>query len=275
MMSGETHAVDPGLRPAFVTERVIGANHVRAGKPCQDAAGGVMVGDAIAVAVADGHGTSAHGEIGAEFAIEVTLAALVQFAEGLAERGATLAEVQAYAEHPLRVQLVRAWAERVRGHSGDAAAPLLPFGSTLLFALTTPSFLLLGQLGDGDMLVVTDDAGVIAPLPPDPLAFADETPSLCLPEAWRSLRVLALPAPTHETLLLLCTDGYSKSYASDAVFQQIAPDYLGLVRAEGLVGLAPHLAGFLDQVTIHGSGDDIAVALVYWAPDAATTPEKE
>lgn len=267
MMSGSPATHPTGVRrPAFAIERVIGASHKRSGKPCQDEAGVWAVADAVAVAVADGHGTSKHADVGARLAVHVALAALVRFGEELGDRSARLSEVQKYAEHPLRVQIVREWAARVRAKAGDDQAPLLDYGSTLIFALSTARFLLIGQIGDGDVLLVDGNGTVTVPLPPDPSAFADETPSLCLPEAWHSVRVRALPPPEGEALLLLSTDGYSKSYATDATFRQIGPDYLDLVRDGGVPSLTPHLRGFLEQVTTQGSGDDIAFALLHWPP---------
>lgn len=270
--------VDDVRRPAFACARVIGAKHVRDSKPCQDEVGVRDVAGAVAVAMADGHGSSKHAEVGARLAVEVTLAALARFAEDLGERASRPAEVQTYAEHPLRVQIVREWVARVRSEAGDDEVPLLDYGSTLLFALATPEVLLVGQLGDGDILLVAQDGSVSAPLPPDPAAFADETPSLCQVEAWHSVRVRVLPVPTHEALLILSTDGYSKSYATDDAFRQIGPDYLELVRESGLSSLAPHLEGFLTQVTSQGAGDDIALALLHWpspndAPMSTSTIE--
>lgn len=265
MTSGEPDG--PAIRtPSFAFERVIGASHLRTGKPCQDEVGVLVAGQSFALAVADGHGSSKHAEVGARLAVQVTLPALVRFAEDLGTRSSNLAEVQRYAEHPLRVQIVREWAARVRGKAGTDEVALLDYGSTLLFALATPSFLMLGQLGDGDVLLVEGDGTTRTPLPADPTAFADETPSLCQHEAWQALRVLVLPPPADESLLLISTDGYSKSYATDAVFHQVGPDYLDLVRADGLSALQPHLRGFLEQVTTQGSGDDIALGLLYWAP---------
>lgn len=256
-------------RPAFAFERVIGANHMRSGKPCQDEVGICAVADTIAVAVADGHGSSKHADVGARLAVHVALAALMRFAEDLGERASNLMEVRKYAEHPLRVQIVREWTAQVRAKAGDDETPLLDYGSTILAALATPDFLLVGQLGDGDVLLINEDKTVNVPLPADSAAFADETPSLCLPEAWHSFRMRALPAPSQETLLLLSTDGYSKSYSTDAEFRQIGPDYLDLVRKDGVSGL--NLRGFLEQVTARGAGDDIGLAFLYWLPLASQT----
>lgn len=225
-----------------------------------------MVADTVAVVIADGHGTSKHADIGARLAVHVALTALVRFAEDLGERASNLIEVQKYAEHPLRVQIVREWKERVHAKAGDGETPLVDYGSTLLVALATPDFLLVGQLGDGDILLVNEDGTVDVPLPADPEAFADETPSLCLPEAEHSFRLRVLPTPKQETLLLLSTDGYSKSYPTDAAFKQIGPDYLDLIRKDGVAKLTLDLRGFLEAVTNQGSGDDIALALLHWSP---------
>ena len=230
-----------------------------------------MVADTVALAIADGHGSSKHADIGARLAVHVALNALVRFAEDLGERASNLIEVQKYAEHPLRVQIVREWKERVHAKSGDSETPLVDYGSTLLVALATPDFLLVGQLGDGDILLVNEDGTVDVPLPADPEAFADETPSLCLPEAEHSFRLRVLPTPKQETLLLLATDGYSKSYPTDVAFRQIGPDYLDLIRKYGVSALTPHLKGFLKKITTQGSGDDIAIALLHYSPLTSQT----
>ena len=261
----------PGQWPAVVAERVIGANHLRSGKPCQDEAGWQVVSSTVAVAVADGHGTSRHGDVGSRLAVQVTLAALVRFTEDLGERASNPIEVQKYAEHPLRAQIVREWKERVRAKAESDDPQFLEYGSTVLAAVATPDFLLLGQLGDGDILLVDEDGTVNVPLPADPASFADETHSLCLPEAEHAFRVRVLPAPERETLLLLSTDGYGKSYPTDAAFKQIGPDYLHLVREHGISGLAPLLRDFLTEVTTQGSGDDIALALLHWPAPASRT----
>ena len=272
MMSGNQEIdARSSRRPGFAIEHVTGANHLRSGKPCQDEAGLWMVADTVALAIADGHGSSKHADVGARLAVQVALTSLVRFAEDLGERASNMIEVQKYAEHPLRVQIVREWKERVHAKSGDSETPLVDYGSTLLVALATPDFLLVGQLGDGDILLVNEDGTVDVPLPADPEAFADETPSLCLSEAEHSFRLRILPTPKQETLLLLSTDGYSKSYPTDAAFRQIGPDYLKLIREDGVSRLTLHLRGFLEAVTNQGSGDDIALALLHWPLPASQT----
>jgi len=256
--------------PLVAGARVTGARHLRAERLCQDAVRVRATDRCAAIAVADGHGSAAKSDVGAELAVTVAIEALERFAAGLGpERSAVVRAVHAYAEHPLRVQITRAWTERVREDAGAADADLAPYGSTLIFALATQTYVLLGQIGDGDILLVDPERGVSRPIPPDPRCFAEETMSLCQREAWTELRVLALPPPEGEALLLLSTDGYGKSYASDADFEKIGPDYLALVHAEGLRAVEAQLGEFLAEVTQRGSGDDIALGMMYWPPPGA------
>ena len=221
--SGDDRPRAPSSRPpSLIQGRVTGARHVRDGRVCQDAIGGVVSGGVAVLAVADGHGTSLHGDVGAAIAVAVAVEHLTQFAAALGpERDVRSAH--AHARDVLRGQLVREWTARVRAQAGDDGADLVPYGSTLIFALATSAYLLVGQLGDGDLLLVDSSGLVTRPLAPDPNNFAEETSSLCQKDAWATLRVLATPAPAANTLLLLSTDGYSKSYATDAIFEMIAP----------------------------------------------------
>ena len=262
--SGDEPRAPSSPPPSLIQGRVTGARHVRDGRVCQDAIGGVVSGGVAVLAVADGHGTSVHGDVGASIAVTVAIEHLVQFAAAIGpERDVRSAH--AHARDVLRGQLVREWTARVRAQAGDDSADLVPYGSTLIFALATPAYLLVGQLGDGDLLLVDSSGVVTRPIAPDPNNFAEETSSLCQKDAWATLRVLTTPAPAPNTLLLLSTDGYSKSYATDTIFELIAPDYLAMLDEHGPGVVEAQLTEILEQVTVGGSGDDIALGMMYWA----------
>lgn len=283
MTSGSTSGREPDATPArdrrgpeLLLGLARGARHLREDKPCQDAIRGVREGDVVVLAVADGHGTSAHGDVGAELAVDVAVRQLLHFA---IEVGAAsdLRAVLAFAEYPLRVHIVREWADRVRRHAAVEDADLQPYGSTLLFALAAPWFLLVGQLGDGDILLIDASRQVARPINPDPRNFADETTSLCQDEAWKAMRVHAMPAPRAEALLLLSTDGYSKSYATDEDFELIGPDYLGMFHENSPDAVERQLPDILNAVSSGGSGDDIALGIVHWPRmfEAHTSPNED
>ncbi|HNN90614.1 MAG TPA: PP2C family serine/threonine-protein phosphatase [Pseudomonadota bacterium] len=273
-MSGNDPSAGPGGVPWVSTGCVTGARHLREGKVCQDAVLAVRQGDFVATAVADGHGTCKFGDIGANRAVEVAVSMLLQFAAGVhAQHPVELRSVHQYAEHPLRIQITREWASRVREHAASPDAELAPYGSTLLFALATPAFLLMGQLGDGDILLVDAAGAVSRPIATDARNFAEETASLCQNEPWLEIRLRTIPSPDTEALLLMSTDGYSKSYATDALFETIGSDYRDLFREHQDTGVTSQLPGFLREVTTQGSGDDIALSMLYWPKSAGVPPQ--
>ena len=273
---------------------VRGAAHRRSGLPNQDAmAWHAPAGpDApVVLAVADGHGAPLYirSHRGARIAVHVAVKLLRQFAASHAVQP-TLSAVKRVAADRLPRDLVIAWSEevaadlarepfsqreldgaaqRVSPEALDrlAANPLLAYGSTLLAALITAQYLLALQLGDGDILAVADDGSAAHwPLTPDPRLIANETTSLCSPEAWRHMRTYLQPAQTATArLLILATDGYANSFADRTGFLQAGSDLLAAVRAGGLPAVSRQLPGWLRATSAAGSGDDITVALAYRA----------
>lgn len=140
-----------------------------------------------------------------------------------------------------------------------------PFGSTLLAALLTPAFHLYVQLGDGDILTVSHSGQISRPpLPKDDRLLANETTSLCSPEAWRYVRVHFQPiVETPPALVLLATDGYANSFADESGFEQVAGDLHTAIRQDGHTAVARHLPDWLAATSAAGSGDDISVAVAY------------
>lgn len=198
----------------------------------------------------------------------------------------------------LGVALVETWRKSVTAHlqdnpfrapelallrrtAGTAACErvrrdgLLAYGATLIAALVTPQMLAWLQIGDGELLAVEEDGRVWRPVPADERLFADETTSLCLPEAWRDLRVglKALP-PRPPALLLLTTDGYPNSFREEAGFLQVGTDLLDLLRSEGWREVARALPGWLREASRVGSGDDASL-VVMCRPDIAPDDEEE
>jgi Protein phosphatase 2C len=269
MTSGEAASVrvaGPDRAPSIVQGVVRGARHVREGKPCQDAVHGTRTEELSVLAIADGHGSSARGDVGARLAVEVAVERLLDFADNLADTPThALRAVHDYAEAPLRSQMVREWTERVRQHANDREADLLPYGTTLLFALASANYVLVGQLGDGDMLLVDASQQVTRLFTTDPRHFAEETTSLCQADAWLSLRIRVIPPPEPSALLLMSTDGYSKSYENDEIFEKIGPDYLTMFGESDGAEIERQLPEILDAVSAGGSGDDIALGGMYWS----------
>ncbi|MBM7114918.1 PP2C family serine/threonine-protein phosphatase [Archangium primigenium] len=253
--------------PRIEGRRVTGARHQREGRPCQDAIAWARRADTWVLAVADGHGSSPRGGEGAQLAVEVAVEWLLDFHARLTpEQRTRPATVREWAREPFARKLVGEWSRRVResvGESPPEGDVLRAHGTTLLAVLVAPEFVLFAQLGDGDILVVQDSGQVMRGVEPDERHFADETDSLCGPQAWLALRVAVWPRPQGEVLLLLGTDGYSNSFENRADFERIGPDYLARVRERGLSQVAAELEALLSLTSERGSGDDITLGMIH------------
>jgi hypothetical protein len=152
--------------------------------------------------------------------------------------------------------------EGAEGRAAVASSPELAYGATLLAAAATDRVLLYLQLGDGEILSVNAQGTTTRPLPPDDGLIANQTTSLCQPEAWRDFRSSWVTDGALPTLVLLSTDGYANSFRSDDDFLKIGQDYLEIIREQGIASLAEELPSILTEATQQGSADDITLAIL-------------
>jgi hypothetical protein len=158
----------------------------------------------------------------------------------------------------------------VRDHLGhhpaspDETDLLRLYGTTLLAAAATPDWLVLLQIGDGDILLVSHAGEVQRAFERDARLLGVETTSLCGPRAERDvrIRVITLAGRTPPAMVLLSTDGYANSFRDDAGFLQVGPDLLHIIRGEGVRTVENSLEGWLNDCSEQGSGDDISVGLL-------------
>lgn len=261
--------VDSGQRWQVGAAKTVGAAHVRGGKGCQDAFCFRDLGGAAAIAVADGHGSprSPRSAEGAQIAAEVAVKWLEDLWHSLTpDSGApNLSAIKQTAENVFSRGVVREWRARI-AERPDAPRDVEEFGSTLLAVLATEHYLLCTQLGDGDILLVNQNGSVERPMPPDERLFANETTSLCMSDAWRDMRTEVRHIfDDPPALIVVATDGYSNSFVDDEAFLKVGPDYLALIREQGLPGVVATLEASLAEVSRRGSGDDISVGLLFLA----------
>jgi serine/threonine protein phosphatase PrpC len=274
---------------------VRGASHIRADRPNQDALRWWPrrgAGSTLILTVSDGHGGARYtrSHIGAGIAVRTAVQVLSRDLLGLYPTGvseADLAQIKGMCEEWLPKVIVRRWQERVQRHlrryplkpdeqtvwsspahsgSGSTARSdpgLRAYGATLLALVLTPHFHLYLQLGDGDMLTIGADGRVSRPpLADDERLLGNDTTSLCMSDAWRSVRLyfqpLVAPPPA---LILLATDGYANSFVDGDAFEQVGVDLLDAIQREGHQAIKDHLPSWLEHTSASGSGDDITVAL--------------
>jgi hypothetical protein len=257
------------------TER--GAAHHAAEVPNQDAVAAFPIGPCGAVAaVADGHGHSRHfrSERGARLAVTVGCRA----AHDLAPRLDSLAGT-GQAEDEMRGILVPAvaaqWRAAVRedvaadpfSRAEDAARgtddATIAYGTTLLLAIAWGQWLLLAQIGDGDIVGIRSDGGALLPVPGDPQLDGRHTTSLCMPGAENSFRVGAVDTSRAALLgVLLATDGYGNAQARDWE-AAVSADLAGLIATRPVQWLASQLPVWAAHcASLDGSADDTTLALI-------------
>jgi len=280
----------------IIGETVPGASHIRAGIPNQDSILYVRESNRtlpIVLSVSDGHGSPKcfRSDRGSRFAVKKAAYLVSEFLDE--RRGKfDLAEIESQKDYLPR-EFVKRWREAVEADlekepfaekefenlekKSDARArklvednPLLAYGATSLTVAMEEDFVIYLQLGDGDMLTVSETGEVTKPLPEDGRLLANETTSLCLPKAENDFRFLVQKISPEQSpaMILLSTDGYLNSFSSEAGFFQAATDILEMLRAEnGFNDINDNLKAWLEEATQMGSGDDCAVTIVY-RPDA-------
>ena len=175
-MSDATLEMPPArARPA--TWRVAGASvrgtsHARLNQPCEDAhAWRLLPGGAVAIAVADGAGSAAHADAGARAAVHAAVDALAAAVKGAPE-GWTAA---------LDAALSAALAA-VQGEAARRGTEVRELACTLIVAVATADLVAVAQVGDGGLVVATDE-GLRALTTPVSGEFANETVFLTTPGA--------------------------------------------------------------------------------------------
>ncbi len=276
----------------IIGETVPGASHIRAGIPNQDCILYVRESSRslpIVLSVSDGHGSPKcfRSDRGSRYAVKKAAYLLSEFLDE--QRGKfDTAEIESKKDY-LATEFVKRWREAVEADlkdepftekefenlekKSDARArklvednPLLAYGATSLTVAMEEDFVLYLQLGDGDMLNVSETGEVMKPLPEDPRLLANETTSLCLPKAEKDFRFLVqkISASDSPQMILLSTDGYLNSFSNEAGFFQAGTDILQMLAGEdGFDAVNDNLKAWLEEATHMGSGDDCTVGIIY------------
>jgi hypothetical protein len=264
-----------------VTGTARGRSHVVRDRPNEDAVAHrpLPAIGGIVVAVADGHGHDRHFRSATGSALAVQVAC--QVAEDLATEPGRFRRRPAPVERiqdRLPSAVLTSWRAEVARHvsahpfteqeqSGldvDGDGPEVPYGSTLLVAVITASWLICAQIGDGDLVAVSPDGGYCIPVPGDAALDGLRTTSLCQPSALDSFRVGGRDlAAKPLAALLLATDGYGNSQAADPWQPDWARDMAELTAERDSEWFAKQVPGWAELCASgEGSSDDTTIALL-------------
>jgi hypothetical protein len=279
-----------------------GASHAQSKLPNQDSVVTESVGPVgIVAAVADGHGHWRHvrSARGSRLAVNVgcqvgqELAGLLDDGEsGSGQAGdpprdlSTAAQISELVRDILVPAIVQRWRSAVL--ADVAAAPFtdeeedlrqngddatIAYGSTLLLAVALRQWLVLTQIGDGDMVGVRADGGAVLPVPDDPQLDGRYTTSLCGPDARSDFRVAVIDSSQNPLVaVFLATDGYGNAQIADQWAGAFSADLANLLRERDEQWLASQLPSWAARcASADGSADDTTVALLLAPPELPRT----
>jgi serine/threonine protein phosphatase PrpC len=236
----------------------------------------------VFLAVADGHGSerSFRSQQGAKFAVRAAKSVCEDILKSYnAIRPISQKEEMVRLAHNLPHQIVNLWRKMVEGHLNQhpfrnkeklsngrhtLENTYLVYGTTLLIVLVSEYFIIYAQLGDGDILTVLDGGQICRPLPRDERLLANETTSLCMPDAENNFRLkIEIVESIPPSLILVSSDGYANSFLKETGFLQVGSDLLTLIRQEGIDNVRNALPDWLNETSTEGSGDDITAGILY------------
>jgi len=260
-----------------------GAAHQAMGLPNQDAVAAHQIRpDALVAAVADGHGHRRHfrSARGSQLAVAIACEAAGELTARLDEFEAAR-QIESEALHKLVPTITGRWRDAVRedvaadpftaqeeATRADRDDALIAYGSTLLLAIAGRRWLVLVQIGDGDIMGIQPDGRPLLPVPRDPSLDGRQTTSLCGPRAEDEFRAAVVDASTTPLLgVLLATDGYGNAQVADPWADAVSADLAELINdrpPEWLAGQLPLWAGRC--ASADGSADDTTIALLIAPP---------
>jgi hypothetical protein len=263
-----------------LTESVRGATHHRNGLRNQDAVAHYQaeVGLPLIVAVADGHGSArcTHSHLGAMFAVEAAIDSVLTVFNS---PDLNLSQIRGLVER-LPQTLTHCWRDKVDSYIKKLGIedclrtkpltknPYLPFGTTLLVTCVLKDCILYWQIGDGDIVVIQADGMPITPIPNDARLLGNDTTSLCSKKPWQDFRYAFSPlVNVPPKAIFLITDGYKNSFKQVEGFYQALTDINDFIGTDGADSVKQDLAGWLNETSQQGSGDDISLAVIYVAEE--------
>lgn len=264
---------------------VQGASHMRSGKECQDSLKKVVKDSGtVILAVADGHGSDScpYSKTGSFAAVNVFCKILGDYLETytgqqemlftfLKREGDTKIAQEIDAEWKRRILRLHTRCKREipldADNNEDKEAVYKLYGSTLLGLVITEQFLFAFQLGDGDIVKVSEN-GVYHMIEADKI-LGTETHSLSKAESWKKAITLIRKREEKEkmpVMYMLSSDGLANSYRNDDEFKKTCMDYYILLKEHGVKAVSDQLKTWLQETSEMGCGDDITALFAYEVP---------
>ena len=258
-------------------ESVQGASHIRTGRECQDSLKKVEKDEnTLILAVADGHGSDScpYSKTGSEVAVNVFCKIMGDYLETYAGQPELLLTFLKREGDTKVAQAIDAeWKRRILKLHSKYKREIIPdkeaiyrmYGSTLIGLVITKEFLFAFQLGDGDIIKVSE-MGVQNIIEADKI-LGTETHSLSKAQAWKKAITYIKKQEENEPLpimYMLSSDGMANSYKNDDEFKKTCSDYFDLLKEHGAKAVSDNLKAWLNETSELGCGDDITALFAYF-----------
>ena len=270
------------MNPFVFGTSVQGASHIRSGTDCQDSNRRVFCKDGtIVMAVADGHGSKncPHSKTGSSIAVNVFCKIMCEYVDSFADDpGMLLTYLNREGETKVACEIDNEWKRRVYINHRDNKREMpidnngeidrskiwAQYGTTLLGMVLSKDFLFAFQIGDGDIVYISD-AGAEPVIKGDKI-LGVETHSLSKKDSWKKAITTVRRLNFQETLpamFLMSTDGFANSYKNETEFEKTCVDYFETVKEYGAKEVEYNLKSWLSETSELGCGDDITVLMIY------------
>lgn len=264
-------------------ESVQGVSHIRNGRECQDSLKKIEKDEnTLILAVADGHGSDScpYSKTGSYVAVNVFCKILGDYLDTYASEpellltflkreGDTKVAQAIDAEWKRRILKIHSKCKREiildAEHNKDKEAIYKMYGSTLIGLVITKEFLFAFQLGDGDIVKVSE-MGVQNIIEADKI-MGTETHSLSKAQAWKKAITFIKKQEENEGLpvmYMLSSDGMANSFKNDDEFKKTCSDYFDLLKEHGAKAVAENLKAWLGETSELGCGDDVTALFAYF-----------
>ena len=271
------------------TSSVIGREHVRSGKVCQDSVGSYEDDDMVIAVVSDGHGSPQYfrSDRGSAFAVEVSLRCVREFISSFDLHGSCDSSLLPLSElddpdsaeqylHRLEESILVEWSNMVEEDrykdpfTEEDLAPLSQkyrtryrgdlyphaYGATLIITAATERFWFVIQMGDGYAVKTGRDGSTDVALELDPLCQFNISTSLCLEDAMEHFcHVFSTELPA---ALFAASDGVDDSYVSRELLTDLYESIV-IGFGNGFEAGKKKVEDFLPVITRDGKGDDTSM----------------
>lgn len=226
--------------------------------------------------VSDGHGARQHfrSHIGAKIATEVLQQLFIDFSN----RFKKFTSINEMDKEFLKKEIIKLWRNYTLNHfvnneltdfekqidnDNEFNEPYQFYGTTLLGVLLKKDYMVVVQIGDGNILTLFENNKLIQYIKKDKELVANETTSLCDFNAIENINVVIVKTKTKPVLVTVSTDGVINSFTNPEDFYNIPYEIVNEIKSSSFSDTCVNVKQLLIDMATKGSGDDCTLSFLY------------